>query len=152
MVPRPYFAYGSNLCTRQMQHRCPGARVLGRACLRDHTVDFPRYSQARGGGVAGVVPAQGGIVEGVLYALSAEALAVMDEFEGTQAGYYTRSVCIVHDAQGLPLEAWVYLATPTPAAPHLPTRHYRDTILRGAEEHQFPPAYCSMLRALATCD
>jgi gamma-glutamylcyclotransferase (GGCT)/AIG2-like uncharacterized protein YtfP len=152
MESRPYFAYGSNLCTRQMQQRCPGARVLGRATLRDHAMVFPRYSTLRGGGVAGVVPTPGAVVEGVLYALSGDALLAMDGFEGTHDGHYSRSVQVVHDTAGNALEAWVYLATPMPAAPHAPTRHYRDTILRGAEEHQLPADYCGMLRAITTRD
>ncbi|MGH3525030.1 MAG: gamma-glutamylcyclotransferase family protein, partial [Mycobacterium sp.] len=31
-----YFAYGSNLCVRQMAHRCPGASDPRPAMLADH--------------------------------------------------------------------------------------------------------------------
>lgn len=152
MDTRPYFAYGSNLCTQQMRQRCPGARVLGRACLRDHVLVFPRFSRVRRGGVASVVPQAGAVVEGVLYALEPADLMALDGFEGTGAGHYTRGTLTVQDARGGAVEAWVYLAVPMGAAPHLPARDYLETILRGAVEHGLPEAYCAAIRGIRTRD
>ncbi|OOK78698.1 hypothetical protein BZL30_2998 [Mycobacterium kansasii] len=34
---QPYFAYGSNLCVRQMAARCPTRLIRGRRCCRTTT-------------------------------------------------------------------------------------------------------------------
>lgn len=41
---RYYIAYGSNLSTQQMAHRCPDARIAGTAILKDWQLLFKRFA------------------------------------------------------------------------------------------------------------
>ena len=76
-----YFAYGSNLCVRQMARRCPDAGDPRPAVLSDH--DW--LINARG--VATVEPFAGNDVHGVLWQLSDHDLATLDSAEGVPVRY-----------------------------------------------------------------
>src|SRR5512138_3517065 len=77
----PYFAYGSNLDFAQMKGRCPSASFVGKAILPDHRLVFPRGSRKMGG-VAGVAPAKGKEVWGVVYTITESDLSLLDDIEG----------------------------------------------------------------------
>ena len=68
-----YFAYGSNLCVRQMAQRCPEAVNPRRAVLSDH--DWLINQR----GVATVEPLHGTKVHGVVWDLSDRDLALLDK-------------------------------------------------------------------------
>lgn len=147
-----YFAYGSNLCPTQMTRRCPSARVRGRACLHDHQLTFPRRSTRwQGQGVAGLLPASGETVHGVVYQLAEDDLHTLDRFEGVAAGHYTRSARTVDwiDRPQPPIPndepVWTYLATPQPGWPFAPSDQYLDTILQGVRSHRLGKHYEAIL-------
>ncbi len=77
----PYFAYGSNLCVRQMALRCPDASGPRRAVLADH--DWLINQR----GVATVEPFDGTQVHGVVWQLSDHDLATLDSAEGVPERY-----------------------------------------------------------------
>src|ERR1700677_2556310 len=77
----PYFAYGSNLCVRQMALRCPDAADPRPAVLSDH--DWLINER----GVATVEPFAGNQVHGVLWQLSDHDLATLDSTEGLPVRY-----------------------------------------------------------------
>ena len=154
-----YFAYGSNLDPVQMGSRCPGARTAGLAALHDHRLAFPRRSETWDGGVAGIQPAHGATVWGMVYDLTDSDLAVLDGYEGFRAAgdahnLYEREQITVEltraDDGSIPrrVRAWTYLARP--ANPTPPSRRYLDTILRGARHHHLPEDYVAALAAVAT--
>lgn len=70
-----YFAYGSNLCVRQMARRCPDAADPRPAVLADH--DWLINQR----GVATVEPLAGNQVHGVLWQISDGDLATLDSAE-----------------------------------------------------------------------
>ena len=76
-----YFAYGSNLCVRQMARRCPDARDPRPAVLGDH--DWLINER----GVATVEPFAGNDVHGVLWQLSDHDLTTLDSAEGVPVRY-----------------------------------------------------------------
>ncbi len=80
-----YFAYGSNLDAEQMSERCPSSRALFRARLDGYRLDFTHLSRRWGGGAADVVLHSGEWVWGVVYALDADEVALLDRFE---SGYH----------------------------------------------------------------
>jgi gamma-glutamylcyclotransferase (GGCT)/AIG2-like uncharacterized protein YtfP len=82
-----YFAYGSNLDREQMQRRCPGARLVGRAVLHGYRLAFAGWSQGWGGGVATVEPCPGSHVPGAIYEVTAEHVATLDRAEGVPFAY-----------------------------------------------------------------
>ncbi len=85
-----YFAYGSNADQGQMRARCPSARLLGTATLRDHFLVFAGHSASRGGAVATVFSCPGFAVHGALYSITQADLASLDRFEGVP-WMYTRA-------------------------------------------------------------
>src|SRR6202167_4547731 len=93
----PYFAYGSNLCVRQMALRCPDAADPRPAVLSDH--DWLINER----GVATVEPFAGNEVHGVLWQLSGHDLAVLDSAEGVPVRY-RRNRMTVHTPARLPAE------------------------------------------------
>ena len=76
-----YFAYGSNLCARQMAQRCPDASNPRPATLADH--DWLINER----GVATVEPFTGSEVHGVVWQVSDRDLATLDSAEGVPVRY-----------------------------------------------------------------
>jgi phage replication-related protein YjqB (UPF0714/DUF867 family) len=131
-----YFAYGSNLCVRQMARRCPDATDPRPAVLSDH--DWLINQR----GVATVEPFAGNQVHGVLWQVSDHDLASLDSAEGVPVRY-RRDELTVHTDDG-PLPAWVYIdhrVTPGPPRPG-----YLQKILEGAVHHGLPQRWIDYLR------
>ena len=151
-----YFAYGSNLDPEQMQFRCPGAKAVGLAGLRDHRLAFPLYSNAWGGGVSSVQLAHGDTVWGMLFDLTEQHLQTLDGYEefrgpGDQHNVYDRGQVTVEltrpDDGSFPrrVRALMYVARPSNPSP--PSARYLETILRGARHHRLPDDYIARLAA-----
>lgn len=81
-----YFAYGANTNLMAMARRVPNAQVLGPASLLDCRFRFALH--------ADIVPALGQNVQGVLWEITEECLALLDNFEGFPH-YYGRREAIV---------------------------------------------------------
>ena len=131
-----YFAYGSNLCVRQMALRCPDAADPRPAVLADH--DWLINQR----GVATVEPLAGNQVHGVLWQLSGDDLATLDSAEGVPVRY-RRERLHVHTHEG-PSPAWVYVdhrVTPGPPRPG-----YLPRIIDGAVHHGLPQRWIDFLR------
>jgi len=120
-----YFAYGSNLSVDQMLRRCPGARVVGHATLRDWQLQFAGRSSTWGGGVATVERHDDGWVEGVVWRLSPACLRRLDACEGHPRVYRRRPMRVHHD-DGTNVVAYVYVRRPSQLA--APSTDYLSTI------------------------
>lgn len=133
-----YFAFGSNLCARQLRKRCPTARRAARATLRHHELAFDGMSAAWRGAVATVRPARGAEVEGLLYVMRSHDLARLDWFEGVPR-YYTRALREVVDQHGVVWRAHVYAlrAAPLPALRVPPSERYVRQIREAYERNGF---------------
>ena len=103
-----YFAYGSNLDTRQMAARCPDAQIVGPAVLRHFALCFTGYSPMRGGAVASLAKRRGFATPGLVYSLSKRDLMRLDGFEGYPFAY-DRFTAEVQLLRGAPTEALVYI-------------------------------------------
>ncbi|MEB3034673.1 poly-gamma-glutamate hydrolase family protein [[Mycobacterium] nativiensis] len=138
-MPTPrhaYFAYGSNLCRRQMTRRCPDASDPRPATLADH--DWLINER----GVATVEPFPGSRVHGVLWRVSDEDLATLDRAEGVPLRY-RRDRLTVHTATG-PAPAWVYIDHRV--QPGVPRPGYLERIISAAAEHELPQTWIEFLR------
>jgi phage replication-related protein YjqB (UPF0714/DUF867 family) len=131
-----YFAYGSNLCVRQMAQRCPGAVDPRPATLADH--DWLINER----GVATVEPFDGSEVHGVLWRLTDHDLATLDSAEGVPVRY-RRDRMTVNTGDG-PAEAWVYIDHRVEPGP--PRPGYLERIIDGAEHHGLPHRWVEFLR------
>jgi gamma-glutamylcyclotransferase (GGCT)/AIG2-like uncharacterized protein YtfP len=131
-----YFAYGSNLCVRQMARRCPGAIDPRPATLAAH--DWLINQR----GVATVEPFDGAQVHGVLWQLTDHDLATLDSAEGVPVRY-RRDRLTVHTDDG-PSKAWVYIDHRVKPGP--PRPGYLERIVDGALHHGLPQRWIDFLR------
>jgi cation transport regulator ChaC len=142
---RWYFAYGSNLFVPQMVER---TGPIGRAVvcrLTGYRVAFNK----RGSNdqiFANILPATGGEVWGVAYALAKAALKDLDRRE---CGYRRKRVVVspVGDAS---FAAVTYVAKlDSLCGEGRPTDVYLGKILRGARSHSLPEPYIKGIETLA---
>lgn len=147
-----YFAYGSNMNWPQMKERCPSARFVGAASLRDHRLAFTRRSIKRRCGVADVVPAEGQVVWGAVFEVDGGDIGRLDAAEGYAPGRsknaYRREERPVLLEKGQLWTAAVYFGEPQETPPPLPNQEYKDLILGGARQWGLPEAYVRQLEAI----
>ncbi|KAL8993393.1 MAG: hypothetical protein Q9169_006383 [Polycauliona sp. 2 TL-2023] len=89
--PTYYFAYGSNLCLKQMAERCPTSQYIGMARLPHHRWIINRR------GYANIVPTvfnASDIVYGLVYSLTPEDEEELDFREGVPWAYTKEMTCV----------------------------------------------------------
>jgi gamma-glutamylcyclotransferase (GGCT)/AIG2-like uncharacterized protein YtfP len=136
----PYFSYGSNMAPAGMEERCAAPSVLGIA-----TVPGYRFRIAKRG-YATMVPDPGSMVYGLLWSLTDEDFAALDQYEGVPAGHYTRTTIPVQ-FRGKPMEAQIYLAADP--APGKPRPGYLEMVIQAARDLSLPPEYIRELEGRA---
>jgi hypothetical protein len=77
-----YWAYGSNLCVRQMQRRCPAAIKYGPMSVNDCALVFRH--------VADVTTRDGAVTPGGLWQITARCERALDQYEGVAGGAYMK--------------------------------------------------------------
>jgi len=137
-----YFAYGSNMNQAQMHERCPGAKLLGVAKLKDYMLAMTIYSPIRLCGCADVIQSSGDSVCGLLYKLTNEEQKSMDSFEGVPI-YYRRITIEVHK-DGEVLKAYTYEVINKKDGLK-PSKEYLSLIQNAASDFNFPQEYQSYL-------
>lgn len=85
MEKRYYIAYGSNLNIRQMQRRCPGARIIGTSVIENYRLLF---KGSKTGSYLTIEPKEGSSVPVAAWSVTAEDEAALDRYEGFPAFYY----------------------------------------------------------------
>jgi len=136
-----YFAYGSNLASRRLLGRVPGARACGRARLEGWRLVADKPGRD-GSAKLNIVRDPVGLVWGALWELAAPDLARLDRYEG---GYERIEVMVDADA-GAPV-ATTYVSRLHGARPGL-ERGYKELVLEGAREHGLPPEWLAFLESL----
>ncbi|MGE3175578.1 MAG: gamma-glutamylcyclotransferase family protein [Planctomycetota bacterium] len=149
MPPDLYFAYGSNMDPAQMLGRCPGSRLVGIGCLRDHRLVFNRKGSYRPGAVASVVPAAASTVYGVLWHMAPGEIAVMDRIEDPSA--YRRTTASVQGPDDHAVAALMYVAIPEENPPP-PDPDYARILLRAGRIAGLPEAYLREVEVAAGLD
>lgn len=89
MEKRYYLAYGSNLNVRQMMIRCPSARMIGTATIKDYRLMF---KGSKTGSYLTIEPEEGcSVPVGVWEVSEADELA-LDRYEGFPTFYYKKEL------------------------------------------------------------
>lgn len=136
-----------------MRARCPSARFVSVAQLPDHRLDFTRYSQSRGCGVADAVLDPGRQVWGVVYEISEADLERLDESEGFSPGRaknsYTREErqVLADGNAAAPMTVFLYFAE-RQANPPRPNAEYKKLIVEGAKFWNLPQSYIDELERI----
>jgi hypothetical protein len=140
-----YFAYGSNMCQDQMLSRCPSAIKVAVGVVSDNRLVFNRRGSYRPGGVASIEEATGERVYGIIWKMSAEEFAHLDETEDASA--YRREERIVHSLQGDSFNCHLYRSIPQ--GPVRADPQYLEVLIACAKKEGLPADYVQSLHALA---
>lgn len=145
-----YFAYGSNLSHAQMKSRCPASTPDQFAVLRGYKLNFPFWVEKRweGSGAAGIIQAQGSLVEGFLFRMTEDDFTRLDWWEAVHEDKYRRHMITVYTRDDAPIEAQTYIPTCSGEEQFLPSRVYLDTIIGGAQDCGLSQSYIDFLRAI----
>lgn len=152
-----YFAYGSNMDWDQMKERCPSARFVGSAVLRDYRLAFTRRSMNRGCGVSDAVPDEGKAVWGVVFEIHDADTGRLDVAEGYRPGRtknsYWRKEChvFVNGDEKQPMIVMTYFGDPQENPPP-PNSNYKNLLVSGARRWKLPEAYIKQLESIVVTE
>jgi len=144
-MPLCYFAYGSNMLTKRLQKRCPGAVSKERAYAADWIVKFSKPSKDCSG-KATLSPKNGCRTPGMLFEIPDSEVCRLDKYEGVGYGYERcNTFCVRLAESGKVVPVATYLATFT--KPDLkPYDWYLALVIAGAREHIPDEDHLVMLR------
>ena len=91
MGKRYYIAYGSNLNVRQMQMRCPGARIIGTSEIKDYHLLF---KGSMTGSYLTIEPEEGATVPVAVWSVTKEDEQALDRYEGCPNFYYKKEMTL----------------------------------------------------------
>ncbi|MBP5710024.1 MAG: gamma-glutamylcyclotransferase [Bacteroidales bacterium] len=130
---RYYIAYGSNLSVAQMAFRCPDAKVVGKAILKDWRLVFRLH--------ATIEPAEGYAVPVVIWKISSADEARLDRYEGFPKYYIKQNIRLTayslngeHERE---ITGMAYIMTNGIRDIIPPTAGYYATIYEGYERFGF---------------
>lgn len=116
-----YWAYGSNLCVRNMKERCPGAKKLRRLYVQGGQLVFR--------GVADVTTKEDSVVPGGLWRITKDCERALDRYEGVASGLYMKKWLEV-EMEGNTYEVLFYQMRMSRGVMP-PSECYLDTIVEG---------------------
>lgn len=145
-----YFAYGSNLSKQRLLSRAPSARLVSKAVLRAHALRFHKVSHVDHSAKcdAFFTGQSGDRVYGVVYDIADSDKNILDEIEGLHVGYEEKQADVM-SSEGVCYAAWFYYATDIDASIQ-PFEWYKQHVLIGAREHDFPEDYIAEIAAVPT--
>jgi gamma-glutamylcyclotransferase (GGCT)/AIG2-like uncharacterized protein YtfP len=135
--PRLYIAYGSNLNLPQMERRCPTARPVGTAALRNYELLFRGRVH---GAVATVEAKAGASVPVLVWNIQPDDEQALDDYEGYPHLYEKRDVMV--ELGGKSVSAFAYVMTPGHMA-GVPADFYLNVIEQGYQAAGFDLAVLS---------
>ena len=132
MNKRYYIAYGSNLSVEQMAHRCPDAKVVGMAAIREWKLVFLVH--------ANIEPCEGRVVPVLIWEISKGDERNLDLYEGYPSYYYKQAMAVTRtdlDGKNPPeITAMVYLMNDGHPI-RMPMKGYYDTLEEGYTQFGF---------------
>ncbi len=138
---RYYIAYGSNLNLRQMQFRCPDARIVGTAELSGWRL---MYKGSERGYYLTIEQAEGFAVPVAVWAVSEQDERSLDRYEGYPSFYYKKTLSLTlhgtESGETRPLTAFAYIMHEDRALGR-PSESYAERCREGYEAFGFDTAY-----------
>lgn len=137
MGRRYYLAYGSNLNTAQMAHRCPGAIEVGTAVIKDYRLLF---RGSKSGSYLTIEPYNGGQVPVAVWMVTAADERRLDLYEGFPHFYHKDDMKITYKDVMSKVEntvtAFVYIMNENRPF-GLPSRSYIQACTEGYHDFGF---------------
>lgn len=122
---RIYLAYGSNMNLKQMEQRCPTAKLLGVSSIDGYALEF---HGRKGGVVATIVPKEDSRVPVVVWEVFMQDEHSLDIYEGFPKLYYKNEFCIHLGKKKV--RGFAYVMT-SGYKVNLPSEYYFNVILDG---------------------
>lgn len=141
-----YLGYGSNLSSAMMQDWCPDYQLIGTGKLIGWELVFTRFSERWGAGVADIIQQEDSIVWGGLYKISVSDLASLDIKESNGKHYQRISCDVMVDS--ISYKAFSYVVIDKSNKPIPTSNAYKNTMLTGARELNFPEDYIEKIANL----
>ena len=161
MCKRYYLAYGSNLNIPQMRHRCPTAKVVGTAEIRDYELLFKgcgspgetstkskhrprRQPRRKTGYYLTIEPKKGAKVPVAVWEVKQGDEANLDVYEGFPRFYYKKDMQIkcryLKSGKTRTISAFVYIMHEDRQL-GVPSAYYVNTCLDGYDSFGFDSEY-----------
>ena len=134
-----YFAYGTNMNHKEMTHRCPTAKFIKRAALKDYRFQYEENSQRNKGSAENIIESAGDVVWGGLWDIHNSDLERLDRFEGYDDKISERKDVIVIDNDGEGYDAIVYYKKV--GKKKKPGLEYENSVIQGAKDCGLPDNY-----------
>ncbi len=141
-----YFAYGSNMLSSRLIARCSSAKVIDKAAVQNHTLEFSKPSKDTSG-KATLIPSAGRELQtyGVLFEIKKGERNALDKAEGAGYGYDRNDVFnVLLSKSDETVAATTYLAT-EPQPDLRPFDWYLALVIAGALEHDLDARHVSEL-------
>jgi len=141
-----YFAFGSNLSSLRLQQRIPEAAVHRVATLSQHQLSWRKNGRDQSGKCD--IEFTGNLedmVYGVVYLMTHDDKLELDIYETAGFGYDHKHIEVT-TVQGEIVEAFTYFAVDIDHN-RQPFHWYKEHVLRGALEHDFPRHYVEYIKA-----
>lgn len=129
MSRKLYVAYGSNLSVEQMAFRCPEAKIVGKAILKDWKLVFRTH--------ADIEPCVGSSVPVLVWEINPLDERNLDRYEGYPFYYIKKNLEVKRTDTGEKVKAMVYVMAKGRKASVPPTKHYYDLIAEGYDRFGF---------------
>ena len=146
-----YFAFGSNLASPRLLQRIPAASVHCVATFSEHQLCWRKNDRGQSGKCdIDYTGHPDHLVYGVVYHMSVADKLELDVYETSGFGYDHKSVEVA-SLRGDRIEAFTYYALDIDHRQQ-PFHWYKEHVLRGALEHDFPIHYVEQIRATQSID
>jgi hypothetical protein len=146
-----YFAFGSNLASARLLQRIPAASVHTVATLGEHLLCWRKNDRGQSGKCdIDFTGHPDHLVYGVVYHMTADEKRELDAYETAGFGYDHKTVEVT-TLQGEVIEAFTYFALDIDHSQQ-PFHWYKEHVLRGALEHNFPHHYVEQIRGTPSID
>ena len=127
-----YLAYGSNLNIEQMGHRCPTAKIVGTATIKDYRLVF---KGSRSGSYLSIERAKGHEVPVAMWDVKPRDILSLDRYEGYPHFYYKKQM-VVECSDGKRHRCFVYIMHED--RPYgVPSYYYVDVCAHGYDSFGF---------------
>lgn len=137
MKKRYYLAYGSNLNIEQMRYRCPDAKIVGTAVIKDYRLMF-KGSQT--GSYLTIEPEDGMEVPVAVWEVTPSDEARLDRYEGFPNFYYKKEMTLevkgIRSGRCRSRKAFVYIMHEDRKL-GVPSHYYIETCREGYADFGF---------------
>ena len=125
-----YIAYGANTDHSIMKQRCPDAKFIGTATLRDYLLVFR--------GVADLVRADGKQAQVAIWELSDACVESLNKYESVPSRYKTRLIDLTLDGQRVTAFTYVMQKAMKERGQQKPYAAYEECLRKGYAESGLP--------------